>query len=171
MLYEVITPSDRSVQAAADFFRDGNFDGAISLGGGSTMDTTKGALVYAQYPASFDSYFAPPIGGGQAVPGPVKPHVACPTTSGTGSEVTGLSVILFESLKTKFVLGSRYILPAEAVIVITSYSIHYTKLYEYAVGVERYELCLPKGRVDEGEDVFAAANRELMEEVGSYNFV
>lgn len=37
---------------------------------------------------------------------------------------------------------------------------------EYAVGVERYELCLPKGRVEEGEDIFAAANRELMEEVG-----
>lgn len=111
-----IEPSDRSVQAAADFFRAGNFDGAISLGGGSTMDTAKGALVYAQYPASFDSYFAPPIGGGQPVPGPVKPHLACPTTSGTGSEVTGLSVILFESLKTKFVFGSRYMLPSEAII-------------------------------------------------------
>jgi ADP compounds hydrolase len=37
---------------------------------------------------------------------------------------------------------------------------------EYAVGVERYELSLPKGRVDEGETMFAAANRELMEEAG-----
>jgi ADP-ribose diphosphatase len=37
---------------------------------------------------------------------------------------------------------------------------------EYAVGVERYELSLPKGRVAEGETMFAAADRELMEEVG-----
>jgi len=37
---------------------------------------------------------------------------------------------------------------------------------EYAAGVERYELCLPKGRVDEGESPYETANRELMEEVG-----
>ncbi len=37
---------------------------------------------------------------------------------------------------------------------------------EYATGVERYELALPKGRVEEGESVVAAANRELMEETG-----
>lgn len=37
---------------------------------------------------------------------------------------------------------------------------------EYAVGVERYELALPKGKIEAGEDILAAANRELMEEVG-----
>lgn len=37
---------------------------------------------------------------------------------------------------------------------------------EYAVGTERYELGLPKGQVEAGEGLLAAANRELMEEVG-----
>lgn len=37
---------------------------------------------------------------------------------------------------------------------------------EYGVGLERYELGLPKGRVEAGEDFLEAANRELMEEVG-----
>jgi len=37
---------------------------------------------------------------------------------------------------------------------------------EYAAGVDRYELGLPKGRVEMGEDPLDAANRELMEEVG-----
>jgi ADP-ribose diphosphatase len=37
---------------------------------------------------------------------------------------------------------------------------------EYAVGTERYELALPKGRIEPGEELLAAANRELMEEVG-----
>lgn len=37
---------------------------------------------------------------------------------------------------------------------------------EYAAGTERYELGLPKGRLEGAEDVLEAANRELMEEVG-----
>lgn len=37
---------------------------------------------------------------------------------------------------------------------------------EYAAGTHRYELGLPKGRVDRGETVLQAANRELKEEVG-----
>ena len=37
---------------------------------------------------------------------------------------------------------------------------------EYACGTERYELGLPKGRIDAGESPVEAANRELMEEAG-----
>ncbi len=37
---------------------------------------------------------------------------------------------------------------------------------EYAAGVERYELALPKGRMEAGESPQEAANREIMEEVG-----
>ena len=37
---------------------------------------------------------------------------------------------------------------------------------EYAAGTERYELGLPKGKVEAGEDLLEAANREIMEEVG-----
>jgi len=37
---------------------------------------------------------------------------------------------------------------------------------EYAAGTHRYELGLPKGRMDAGETVEQAANRELKEEVG-----
>ncbi|HIG07900.1 MAG: ADP compounds hydrolase NudE [Methylococcales bacterium] len=37
---------------------------------------------------------------------------------------------------------------------------------EYAAGVDRYELGLPKGKIDDGESPLVAANRELKEEVG-----
>ncbi|PID49891.1 MAG: ADP compounds hydrolase NudE [Proteobacteria bacterium] len=37
---------------------------------------------------------------------------------------------------------------------------------EYATGTQRYELGLPKGKVEIGEDILTAANREIMEEVG-----
>ena len=37
---------------------------------------------------------------------------------------------------------------------------------EYAAGVDRYELSLPKGRIENGEEILLAANREIMEEIG-----
>ncbi len=37
---------------------------------------------------------------------------------------------------------------------------------EYACGLHAYELGLPKGRLERGEDVLEGANRELKEEVG-----
>lgn len=37
---------------------------------------------------------------------------------------------------------------------------------EYAAGTHRHELGLPKGRMEPGEEVLTAANREIMEEVG-----
>lgn len=37
---------------------------------------------------------------------------------------------------------------------------------EYAAGVERYELSLPKGAIDADETILQAAQRELQEEVG-----
>ncbi len=37
---------------------------------------------------------------------------------------------------------------------------------EYSAGVDRYELGLPKGRIDDGETPYEAANRELKEETG-----
>jgi len=37
---------------------------------------------------------------------------------------------------------------------------------EYCAGSETYELSLPKGLIDPGEDALQAANRELQEEAG-----
>jgi len=37
---------------------------------------------------------------------------------------------------------------------------------EYCVGVERYELTMPKGKIDKGESILDAANREMQEEIG-----
>jgi ADP-ribose diphosphatase len=37
---------------------------------------------------------------------------------------------------------------------------------EYAAGMHRYELGLPKGKIEKDEDILGAANREIQEEVG-----
>jgi ADP compounds hydrolase len=43
---------------------------------------------------------------------------------------------------------------------------HVIMIREYSVGTERYELVFPKGKIDPGEDMLEAANRECMEEIG-----
>ncbi len=84
-------PTPRS-RHATRFAAEGRFDGYVSVGGGSVIDTCKAANLYATHPAEFMTYVNAPIGAGQKVPGAVLPHIACPTTSGTGSETTGISI-------------------------------------------------------------------------------
>lgn len=112
-----IEADDTSVKNAARFIAGGNFDGVVSVGGGSVMDTAKAAIVYGLHPRDeFLDYFPPPLGAGEPIPGALLPHLACPTTSGTGSECTSLSVIRINDLKTKFVLGNPLLLPDEALV-------------------------------------------------------
>ena len=86
-----IEPTDTSFREAAAFAHDARVDGYISVGGGSVIDTAKAANLYATYPAPFERYVNAPLGEAAAVPGPLAPHIACPTTSGTGSECTGIT--------------------------------------------------------------------------------
>ncbi|TAN47480.1 MAG: iron-containing alcohol dehydrogenase, partial [Rhodospirillales bacterium] len=111
-----VEPTDASFQKAADFYKDGRFDGAVSVGGGSVMDTAKAALLYTAHPAPFLDYVAAPYGKVLPVPGPLAPHIACPTTSGTGSECTGIAVFDFEGRAIKTVIASRRLKPTLALI-------------------------------------------------------
>jgi alcohol dehydrogenase class IV len=111
-----IEPSDASFQDASRFAADGKFDGFVSVGGGSVMDTCKAANLYATHPAEFMTYVNAPIGAGQRVPGPVLPHIACPTTSGTGSETTGISIFNLRSINAKTGIISRRLTPTIALI-------------------------------------------------------
>ena len=111
-----VEPTDVSFQAAARFAVEGRFDGFVSVGGGSVMDTCKAANVYATYPADFLTYINAPIGGGQPIPGPLKPHIACPTTSGTGAECTGIAIFDLLSMKAKTGMMSRRMIPTVALV-------------------------------------------------------
>jgi alcohol dehydrogenase class IV len=96
-----VEPTDHSFKAGAAFATEGKFDGFISIGGGSVMDTCKAANLYSTYPADFIDYVNAPIGRGASVPGSLKPHIACPTTFGTASESTGIAVFDFTEMKAK----------------------------------------------------------------------
>ena len=118
VIYDEISvePTTASFQAAARFASEGKFDGYVSVGGGSVMDTCKAANLYATYPADFMSYVNAPIGGGQKVPGPLKPHIACPTTAGTGSETTGIAIFNLTDINAKTGIISRRLIPTVALI-------------------------------------------------------
>src|SRR5215467_1962293 len=112
----VIEPTTASFQAAARFAAEGRFDGYVSVGGGSAMDTCKAANLYATHPAEFMTYVNAPIGAGQKVPGPLRPHIACPTTSGTGSETTGIAIFNLTDINAKTGIISRRMIPTIALI-------------------------------------------------------
>jgi len=111
-----VEPTDASFLAAARFATEGRFDGYVSVGGGSVIDTCKAAALYATFPADFLTYVNKPVGAGAAVPGPLPPHVACPTTCGTGSETTGIAICDVLSLHAKTGIASARLRPAMAIV-------------------------------------------------------
>ena len=111
-----VEPTDRSLKEAIAFAIDGRFDAYVSVGGGSVIDTAKAAALYATYPAALLAYVSAPIGAGLPVPGPLPPHLACPTTAGTGSECTGIAIFDSLELQTKTGIASRHLRPTQALV-------------------------------------------------------
>ena len=111
-----VEPTDRSFEAATRFATEGRFDGFVSVGGGSVIDTAKAANLYSTHPADFLDYVNAPVGAGRPIPGPLKPHIACPTTSGTGSECTGIAVFDLLARKVKTGIAHRLLKPTRALI-------------------------------------------------------
>ena len=111
-----IEPTDVSFREAAAFARDARADGYLSIGGGSVIDTAKAANLYATHPAPFERYVNAPLGEGAPVPGPLAPHIACPTTSGTGSECTGIAIFDFVAKHVKTGIASRRLRPTLGIV-------------------------------------------------------
>jgi alcohol dehydrogenase class IV len=111
-----VEPTDASFAEAARFARQTTADLYVSVGGGSTIDTCKAALLFATYPAELLAYVNAPIGEARPVPGPLPPHLACPTTCGTGSETTGIAVFDHLGLKVKTAIASARLRPTQALI-------------------------------------------------------
>jgi alcohol dehydrogenase class IV len=88
-----VEPTVDSFQDAADFALEAGVDGFVSVGGGSSIDTAKVANLITAHPAPVMDYVNPPVGGGRKPPAPLRPHLAIPTTSGTGSEATTVAVL------------------------------------------------------------------------------
>jgi hydroxyacid-oxoacid transhydrogenase len=107
-----VEPTDESFHDAIAVGREGGFDAFVAVGGGSAIDTAKAVNLYTTYPPDdFLDYVNPPIGKGLPVPGPLKPLIAIPTTAGTGSETTGVSIFDLTTLHAKTGIANRRLKP------------------------------------------------------------
>ncbi len=111
-----IEPNDKSFQDVIEVAKEGDYDAFVAVGGGSTIDTAKVANLYSTYPADFMTYVNAPIGQGRPVPGPLKPLIAIPTTSGTGSETTGVAIFDLSEKHSKTGIADRRLRPTIGIV-------------------------------------------------------
>lgn len=101
-------PSVETVKKAAEIAKD--YDILVGLGGGSSIDTAKGAGILVTNGGEIEQYE-----GINLVKVPPMPLVAVPTTAGTGAEATPFAVITDKKRDWKFAVGSPYNIPCLAV--------------------------------------------------------
>jgi alcohol dehydrogenase class IV len=80
-------PTYSKLNETAKELRKNKYNLLVAIGGGSSIDTAKGLSVLFAHGGIGQDY-----GGAEKVPGPCIPFFACPTTAGTGSEVTNIAV-------------------------------------------------------------------------------
>ncbi|WP_051483325.1 iron-containing alcohol dehydrogenase [Arthrobacter sp. 31Y] len=104
---ELPTPG---ITACVEGLRSRQIDVVIGFGGGSCMDMAKVVSILLTHGGHPRDYY-----GEFAVPGPVKPVIAVPTTAGTGSEATAIAVVSDPDLGMKMGISSPHIIPQAAV--------------------------------------------------------
>jgi alcohol dehydrogenase class IV len=103
-------PDEECVMSARNLFFDENCDGILAVGGGSSIDCAKGVGILATNPGPLMNY-----GGPNKVKNPLPALIAIPTTCGTGSEVTNVTVITDENhFKVPFI--STHLVPKVAIL-------------------------------------------------------
>ncbi|UED78597.1 iron-containing alcohol dehydrogenase [Lysinibacillus sp. CD3-6] len=114
-----------------DYTRKHQFDLVIGLGGGSALDLAKLAAVLATHEGQVADYLN--LTGTKALENKGLPKILIPTTSGTGSEVTNISVLSLET--TKDVVTHDYLL-ADVAIVDPELTISLPSKVTAATGVD-----------------------------------
>lgn len=104
-------PTEEATLEALAQFKASGCDGIISLGGGSSMDLAKGLGLLATHDGDLTQFAA--IEGGSALIGETTPHIAMPTTAGTGSEVSVGTVIITKDGR-KLIFASQNLIPKVA---------------------------------------------------------
>jgi len=105
-------PTDRYVSESLELFKQENCDIVISIGGGSCIDTAKTVAVLATNGGFIGEY----MGGKRIAEQAPIPHIAIPTTAGTGSEATDVTVITNTSNDVKMMVKQPAFMPEIAIV-------------------------------------------------------
>ncbi|TPX43643.1 hypothetical protein SeMB42_g04655 [Synchytrium endobioticum] len=112
-----IEPTDTSFKDAIAWARRIKPNAYVAVGGGSVIDTAKAANLYAHYEdADFLDFVNAPIGKSRIVDRPLAPLFAIPTTAGTGSETTGVSIFDYSPVNAKTGIASRALKPTLGIV-------------------------------------------------------
>ena len=113
-IYSGVSPNPEvsEVDACAARIRESDIDFLVALGGGSTLDCAKAAGTVCFTNDSIRKYH----GTGVALPEKHLPLIAIPTTAGTGSEVTCVSVLSDKELGKKGPIVSNNFYPCVALV-------------------------------------------------------
>jgi hydroxyacid-oxoacid transhydrogenase len=111
-----VEPTAESFQEAADFAKEGGFDGFVAVGGGTSIDTSKVSDLIATHGGEIMDYVNPPIGDGKKPPSPLKPLLAIPTTSGTGAEATTVAILDIPEQRVKTGISHAYLRPHRGIV-------------------------------------------------------
>ena len=107
----VSDPTTEVVETGVRAFLEGKHDSLIGLGGGSSIDTAKAIGMLVGNGGKARDYKVP-----QPIPKSGPPHIAVPTTAGTGSEVTRFTVITDSATQEKMLIAGSPLLPSAAVV-------------------------------------------------------
>lgn len=112
-----VEPTDASLQHAIDTARTGGpWDAFLAIGGGSSIDTAKAVNLLSTNAGELLDYVNAPIGSGLAPSEPLKPLIAVPTTTGTGSESTTICVLDVLDRHVKTGISHALLRPTVAVV-------------------------------------------------------
>ncbi|MGD9386938.1 MAG: iron-containing alcohol dehydrogenase [Gammaproteobacteria bacterium] len=113
-VYDEVPPdsSIQAVRAIARLYAELGCDALIALGGGSPIDTAKAANVLASYQTEDIAKYS----GVGNLPRRLEPLLVIPTTAGTGSEVTYVSIVKDEERGVKLPFASPFLMPDAAVL-------------------------------------------------------
>ncbi len=111
-----VEPTADSLQSAADFAAEGNFDGFVAVGGGTSIDTAKVSDLIATHGGEIMDYVNAPVGGGKNPPSPLKPLLAIPTTAGTGAEATTVAILDIPDQRVKTGISHQYLRPDRGLV-------------------------------------------------------
>lgn len=106
-------PTTDNVNACVKVLRENNADFAVALGGGSPMDCCKAACAIAKGDDIIESYHT---GGKPINADEVIPMLAVATTSGTGSEITNISVLTDVQKNVKSTMNDPLMYPKAAIV-------------------------------------------------------